>query len=80
MKPTPRNCSRVSKLSGMRRNETRVENGQVSHLCPLLIKISTASSVQWFRKVDLETYETQGSRERERDIPRRGSINRRTNR
>lgn len=31
-------------------------------------------------KVDLETCETQGSIRRETDIPRRGSINRRTNR
>lgn len=80
VKPAPRNCSGVSKLSGIRRNETRAENGQVARICPPLTRISTSSSPQWFRKVDLETCETQGSRKRETDIPRRGSINRRTNR
>lgn len=39
------------------------ENEQFSHLCPLLIKISTFSSAQRLRKADLETHETQGSRE-----------------
>lgn len=51
------------------------ENEQFSHLCPLL----TSGSAQRFRKADLETHETQGSRG-ERDIPRRGPINRRTDR
>lgn len=42
------------------------ENEQFSHLCPLLIKISTSSSAQRFRKADLETHEAQGSREEKR--------------
>lgn len=55
-----------------------MEKGQVSDLCPLLIKTSTSSSAQWFRKADLGTHETQGSRERKGNIPRRGPINRGT--
>lgn len=31
---------------GWGRTKTRAKNGQVSHLCPLLIKISTSSSAQ----------------------------------
>lgn len=50
---------------GWGRTKTRAKNGQVSHLCPLLIKISTSSSPSDSESC-LETYEIQESTERKR--------------
>lgn len=57
-----------------------MEHEQFSHLCLLPLKIPTSNSVQWVRKADLEAHETQGRKERERDIARRGPVNRRIDR